>query len=79
MLVECEVASASLPTDSEIKLVFSILPARLTPNIAPSWDVAPPGPLPWVHYDPKAGQRSLDVMRGMTSPLHRATKHVGVN
>ena len=48
---------------SEIKLVFSIAPQRPTPNIAPSWNVAPTDPLPVVHYDAKAGERSLDVMR----------------
>src|SRR5438132_250513 len=48
---------------SEIKLVFSIPPHRPTPNIAASWNVAPTDPLPVVRYDPKAGERSLDVMR----------------
>jgi hypothetical protein len=33
---------------SEIKLVFSIPPYRPTPNIAPSWNVAPTDPLPVV-------------------------------
>src|ERR1700739_2768776 len=48
---------------SEIKLVFSIPPHRPTPNIAPSWNVAPTDPLPVVRYDPKASERSVDVMR----------------
>ena len=50
---------ARLSSDvSEIKLVFGIPPERLTPNIAPSWNVAPTDPLPVVHYDAKVGQRS---------------------
>jgi putative SOS response-associated peptidase YedK len=55
---------ARLSSDvSEIKLVFSIPSNRPTPNIAPSWNVAPTDPLPVVRYDPRAGERSLDVMR----------------
>jgi len=55
---------ARLSSDvSEIKLVFRIPPERLTPNIAPSWNVAPTDPLPVVRFDPRDRQRSLDVMR----------------
>jgi putative SOS response-associated peptidase YedK len=48
---------------SEIKLVLSIPPHRPTPNLAPSWNVAPTDPPPVVRYDAKANERSLDVMR----------------
>ena len=55
---------ARLSSDvSEIKLAFSIPPERPTPNIAPSWNLAPTDPLPIVHYDAKAGARDLEVMR----------------
>ena len=54
---------AHLSSDvSEIKLVFSILPHRSTPNIAPSWNVAPSDPLPVVRYNAKAGKRTLDMV-----------------
>lgn len=48
---------------SEIRLRFSIPPERLTPNFAPSWNVAPTDPLPVVRYDAQEHQRSLDIMR----------------
>ena len=48
---------------SEIKLVFSIPPHRPTPNFPSSWNVAPTDPLPFVRYDAKAGERSLDLLR----------------
>jgi hypothetical protein len=48
---------------SEIKAAFRIPPERPTPNIAPSWNVAPTDPLPVVRYDAKDHQRSLEVMR----------------
>jgi putative SOS response-associated peptidase YedK len=55
---------ARLSSDvSEIKIAFSIPPERPTPNIAPSWNVAPTDPLPIVRYDAKDGQRSLEIMR----------------
>ena len=44
---------------SEIKLVFSIPPQRPTPNLAPSWNVAPTDPLPVVRYDTRAGERQV--------------------
>ena len=48
---------------SEIKLVFSIPSHRPTPNFAPSWNVAPTDLLPVVRFHPRAGERSLDVLR----------------
>src|SRR5713101_1134913 len=69
---------ARLSSDvSEIKLVFSIPQHRPTPNIAPSWNVAPTDPLPVVRYDPKAGERSLDVMRWGLVPFWAKDIKVG--
>jgi SOS response associated peptidase (SRAP) len=48
---------------SEIKLVFSIPPHRPTPNFPPMWNAAPTDPLPVVRYDPRAEERSLDLLR----------------
>src|SRR5438874_4650157 len=53
-----------LATDvSEIKIKFRIPPEYPTPNFPPSWNVAPTDSLPIVHYDAKAGHRTLDLMR----------------
>ena len=62
---------------SEIKLVFSIRPQRPTPNIAPSWNVAPTDPLPVVRYDLRSGERSLDVMRWGLVPFWAKDLKVG--
>ena len=62
---------------SEIKLVFSVPPERPTPNIAPSWNVARTDPLPVVRYDPRAGERSLDVMRWGLVPFWAKDIKVG--
>jgi putative SOS response-associated peptidase YedK len=62
---------------SEIRLVFSIPPHRPTPNIAPSWNVAPTDPLPVVRYDTRAGERSLDVMRWGLVPFWAKDIKVG--
>jgi putative SOS response-associated peptidase YedK len=48
---------------SEIKLVFSIPPHRPTPKFPPTWNAAPTDPLPVVRYDPRAKERSLDLLR----------------
>jgi putative SOS response-associated peptidase YedK len=48
---------------SELKIAFRIPPEYPAPNFAPSWNVAPTDKLPIVRYDPKAGSRTLDLMR----------------
>jgi putative SOS response-associated peptidase YedK len=69
---------ARLSSDvSEIKLVFSIPSDRPTPNVAPSWNVAPTDPLPVVRYDTRAGERSLDVMRWGLVPFWAKDIKVG--
>jgi len=69
---------ARLSSDvSEIKIRFSIPPARPTPNFAPSWNVAPTDPLPVVRFDAKAHERSLDVMRWGLVPFWAKDIKVG--
>jgi putative SOS response-associated peptidase YedK len=62
---------------SEIKLVFSIPPERPTPNIPPSWNVAPTDPHPVVRFDQRAGERRLDVMRWGLVPFWAKDIKVG--
>lgn len=55
---------AKLETDvSEIRITFRIPPDYPVPNFPPSWNVAPTDHLPILRYDPKAGHRTLDLMR----------------
>ena len=62
---------------SEIKLAFSIPPERPTPNIPANWNAAPTEDLPVVRYDPRAAQRSLDVMRWGLVPFWAKDIKVG--
>jgi len=62
---------------SEIKLVFSIPTHRPTPNFPPSWNVAPTDQLPVVRYDPKASERSLDLLRWGLVPFWAKDIKVG--
>jgi putative SOS response-associated peptidase YedK len=62
---------------SEIKLVFSIPPHRPIPNFPPSWNVAPTDSLPIVRFNPKDGQRSLDMMRWSLIPYWAKDIKVG--
>jgi putative SOS response-associated peptidase YedK len=69
---------ARLSSDvSEIKLAFSIPPERSTPNIPANWNAAPTEELPVVRYDPRAGERSLDVMRWGLVPFWAKDIKVG--
>src|SRR6201993_2421197 len=69
---------ARLSSDvSEIKLVFSIPPARPTPNIPANWNAAPTEDLAVVRYDARAGGRSLDVMRWGLVPFWAKDIKVG--
>ena len=52
-----------IAADDEIKIDFRVPPEYPTPNFAPSWNVAPTDNLPIVRYNPKAGHRTLDLMR----------------
>jgi len=62
---------------SEIRLVFRIPPERPLPNFPPSWNVAPTDSLPVVRFDPKAGQRSLDLLRWGLIPYWAKDINVG--
>jgi hypothetical protein len=56
---------------SEIKLVFSILTERPTPNVAASWNVAPADPLPIVHL-PRQERRAAEDCGGGAALCDRA-------
>jgi len=61
---------AKLETDvSEIKIKFRIPVQYPTPNFPPSWNVAPTDNLPIIRYDAKAGSRTLDLMRWVSSRI----------
>jgi putative SOS response-associated peptidase YedK len=61
---------ARLSSDvSEIELIFFDPADRPTPNIAPSWNVAPTDPLPVVRCDLGTGERSSDVIRWGLTPF----------
>jgi putative SOS response-associated peptidase YedK len=62
---------------NEIKMVFGIPPDYPTPNFAPSWNVAPTDSLPIVRYDPKAGHRTLDLMRWGLIPYWAKDMKIG--
>jgi len=62
---------------TKIKLVFSIPLERPTPNIPPSWNVAPTDPHPVVRFDQRAGERRLDVMRWGPVPFWAKDIKVG--
>src|SRR5262249_47411029 len=63
---------------SGIKLGFSIRPHRPTPNFPPTWNGAPTDLLPVVRYDPKASERSLDLLRWGLVPYWAKDLKVGV-
>jgi putative SOS response-associated peptidase YedK len=62
---------------SELKIRFAIPPERPSPNFAASWNVAPTDPLPIVRFDPKAGERLLDIMRWGLVPYWAKDLKVG--
>src|SRR5260370_13311486 len=69
---------ARLSSDvSEIKIAFRIPPERPSPSFPPSWNVAPTDSLPVFRYDPKAGQRSLDMLRWGLIPYWAKDMKIG--
>jgi putative SOS response-associated peptidase YedK len=63
ILAPCMAAPVSLPTSVRSNWYSRSRRIQPTPNIAPSWNVAPTDPFPLVRYDARNGERSLDVMR----------------
>jgi putative SOS response-associated peptidase YedK len=62
---------------SEIKLMFGIPPERPSPNFPPTWNGAPTDQLPIVRFDPKTGERSLDLARWGLVPFWAKDIKVG--
>lgn len=62
--IGCMCGRVRLSSDvSEIKIAFGIPSDRPMPNFAPTWNGAPTDQLPIVRFDPKTGERNLDLAR----------------
>jgi putative SOS response-associated peptidase YedK len=56
---------------------FPDTPDYPVPNFPPSWNVAPTDNLPIVRFDPKAGHRTLDLMRWGLVPFWAKDLKIG--